>query len=168
MPLILSKEVWKCAKISKNWALPKISDKKSSTGIIEKFHQWRNLRRKFCFRFWASSSSRDETWKDFSVEANLRFTDNQFDGIYLFIKWLISWSKTIYVRTSCWSSHWLTMVQSSQLESNLFQLWSVLVSARTSESAMSSTVRVGRAIDAFVLALNQYVTVECNQSNFYD
>ena len=38
MPLILSKEVKKCAKISKNRAFPKISEKKSSTSDVEKFH----------------------------------------------------------------------------------------------------------------------------------
>ena len=73
---------------------------------------------KILLTVWASSSSGGETWKNFSVEANSRFADSQFDGIYLFIKWLTSWSKTIYVRTSCWSSHWLTMVLSSQLESS--------------------------------------------------
>ena len=32
------------------------------------------------------SSNGSETWKNFSVEANSRFADSQFDGIYLFIK----------------------------------------------------------------------------------
>ena len=35
MPLILSKEVYKCAKTSKNRAFPKISDKKSSTSDVK-------------------------------------------------------------------------------------------------------------------------------------
>ena len=60
----------------------------------------------------------------FSVEANSPFEDSQFDGIYLFINWLISWSKTIYIRTSCWSSHWLFYgpVKSARK----FHLWLVL------------------------------------------
>ena len=33
---------------------------------------------------------------NFFVEANSRFADRQFDGT--------GWSKTIYVRNSCWSS----------------------------------------------------------------
>ena len=40
-----------CVKISKNRVFLKISDKKSSTSDVENFHQWRNLRKKFCFRF---------------------------------------------------------------------------------------------------------------------
>ena len=79
--------------------------KKGSTSDAKKFHQWRNLRKTILLPVWASSSS-ERWWAAgiFSVEANWRFTDRQFDGTYLFIKWFISWSKTIYVRISCWSS----------------------------------------------------------------
>ena len=132
---------------------------KSSTSDVEKFHQWRNL----CnLPVWDSSSSGGETWKNFSVEANLCFADSQFDGIYLFIKWLISWSKTIHVWTSCWSRYWLTMVQSSQLESSSCGQFCLCKDKWISYGVPSSW----KAIDACVLVLNQYVTVECNQSIF--
>ena len=64
----------------KNGAFPKISNKKFSISAVEKFHQWRNLRKKFCFRFQlldraAVKLGRSFLWKQIRASRTANLTE---------------------------------------------------------------------------------------------
>ena len=134
----------------------------SSTSNVEKFHQLRNRRKKFCFRFELLARAAvcgGEGWKDFSVHCwsnGASRTDN-LTGLYLFIKRLVSWSKTIYVRISCWSS---------QVNKKVPVVTSQFCLLQGQVNRLGSSFELVGDKRLLILVPNQYVNVECNQLSF--
>ena len=84
MPLILSKEVTKCAKRSKNRAFPKISDKRSSISDVKSSTSYVVIGKKNCFRFELPARAAGKLGRNFLLkQIRASWTANLTEYIYL-------------------------------------------------------------------------------------